>query len=397
MNHQLLNNPPQILRIKRKRTEDPLQALLLEDRRSHKRSKQPSPDPQYQQSRELNGKDSLNNQNNNNVIFKLARTDERNYYGTDSGTAALLKKHTTKSTSDFRKVFSIPKPQSVSEVDTNGSAPPSINSSSTAGEVNPELLDMLNEYLKFNDVPSTVKPPKRRMSSVSSTEKPTIAGASSIKNTESAIAEYSEDENEDDYVYDVYYRDKAIDAQWEKDKIGYIRFDEEEKNLLDDEAEDSEGMLNTDDEDSNDENFYRNEYPEDEDAGYDDPDALSLGDDEPSDDQDDEFDIIHDRNRFDQLDVIATEGLHDVNLYDRLSSGLQHQQEVTDGPYSGNDIDLDFDGDDELEADDQNDDDDDADEEFQRNQFFETDATDPMAIHRDRIFGKLEKMIKKKQ
>ncbi|GME89933.1 unnamed protein product [Ambrosiozyma monospora] len=281
------------------------------------------------------------------------------------------------------------------EADTNGSAPPSINSSSTNGEVNPELLDMLNEYLKFNDVPSTVKPPKRRMSSVSSNEKPTVAGAPSIKNTESAIAEDSENENEDDYVYDVYYRDKAIDAQWEKDKIGYIRFDEGDKSLLDDEAEDSEGMLNTDDEDSNDENFYRNEYPEDEDAGYDDPDALSLSEEEPSDDQDDEFDIIHDRNRFNQQDVIATEGLHDVNLYDRLSSGLHNQHESA--AVSGNGIDLDFDGDDELDADDQDENDDDDDEEFQRNQFFETDATDPLAIHRDRIFGKLEKMIKKKQ
>ena len=69
------SEPPKILRIKRKRHQDPLQALILEDRRNVKRSKPSSPTASPKLSpiatpRRITSKENLN------YVFKLARTDE---------------------------------------------------------------------------------------------------------------------------------------------------------------------------------------------------------------------------------------------------------------------------------------------------------------------------------
>ncbi|KAG7877315.1 hypothetical protein KL938_004071 [Ogataea parapolymorpha] len=245
-----MSSGPQILRIKRKRTDDPLQALLVENRGS-KRSKSA------------------------NYVFKLARTDETN---NDVDGSKILERDES---STGRKVFSIPKKDD---------------------EIDPQLMEMLQDYLRTSDVKEEHhKPPKRRMSNASAeVERPPIPV-----------------QEDDDYVYDVYYRDKAVTEQWEKDKIGYIQFDEDDMETIDEQEEAAE---QTDDEDSNDENFYRNDYPEDEDGGYEDSEFGT-----PSDDQDDEFDILHDRRRFSVQDVRETEGLTEEEveeLYNRFDESV---------------------------------------------------------------------------
>lgn len=69
------------------------------------------------------------------------------------------------------------------------------------------------------------------------------------------------------YVYDVYYRDKAIHDENIKlgSNIGIIKFADEDLSLLSDKEELSDAARVSDDEDSNAEDFYQNDYPEDED------------------------------------------------------------------------------------------------------------------------------------
>ena len=72
----MFNQPPKILRIKRKRHQDPLQALILEDRRSVKRSKPSSPVTSPRLSPTTTTPVTTTPLENHNYVFKLARTDE---------------------------------------------------------------------------------------------------------------------------------------------------------------------------------------------------------------------------------------------------------------------------------------------------------------------------------
>ncbi|ODV86759.1 hypothetical protein CANARDRAFT_6329 [[Candida] arabinofermentans NRRL YB-2248] len=318
-----------VLRIKRRRTEDPLQALLFDNHDNERKSKRTKLGASAKSSR---------------VVFKLARTDERSQASVIDLSSVLERSGET------NNVFNLPK----TEV--------------TSNEVNPELLDMLNEYLKVSALGTdssnnNPKPPKRRESITSNSNNP---------------LESSNEDNE--YVYDVYLRDNSspITDEAVSSNIGYLQLLPSEARLLLDSATSSTASSPgaskyTDDEDSNDENFYRNDYPEDEDGGYNPAELSGFADDsdgfqEPSDDQNDEFDIVHDRRRFNMKDVLYNEGVSEEDM-----NGVDFQ-------------DLDMEGDDER----------DEDAEFARNQFFASDVDDPLAIHRDKIFGKLEKMVRER-
>lgn len=378
--------PPQVLRVKRKRTFDPLQALVMEtSRRQIKR-------PKY--------------------VFRLKRTEEKDI---QDATAVLT------SNNDFKNnkpVFNLPSKRTASI--SNGNAIGMDNVSNNSGlsttieegpaELNPELLDMLNDYLKDKDettINSPVKLPKRRQSSVSqdSNNRPYFPKEQMFLNSNNqAIREEADtDDDDSEYVYDVYYRDKAVSTQWETERIGYIRFDDDEFDKLND--EDDVLLMNTDDEDSNDEDFYRNDYPEDEDAGYDDESELaSMGLDEPSDDQDDAFDIINNKRRFSRTDFMRSEGLKTMSdeEYESMSAQINEKPILWGRSEDGVDLDMDDTqmnedndcaGDYEGDVDDYNEDEESG---FQRNEFFKSDRDDPMAIHRDKIFGELQQMIERR-
>lgn len=380
--------PPQILRVKRKRTEDPLQALVIET------SKRQIKRPKY--------------------VFRLKRTEEKDIQ--DSTTVLTA----SDSLKDNKPVFNLaPRKKSISNgsvQNANGGSRGSISEGTQNQasdivdeqpmELNPQLLEMLNDYLKENDetaINNHVKPPKRRQSSISQERelngRPTFDREQMLRN---AIAIDEDENNDSEYVYDVYYRDKAINDQWENERIGYIRFDDDDADLFD---EQDENMMNTDDEDSNDENFYRNDYPEDEDAGYEEEAELeSLGLAEPSDDQDDEFDILNDKSRFSRQDFLRTEGLKGMSEDDLQNLSVQIDEKQvwrnTDDVLE-DDQDVDYsrtnEDDDAMEMDSYADTDhfNESDVGFERNEFFKSDIDDPLAIHRDRIFSKLQKMIHK--
>ncbi|KAJ2964020.1 hypothetical protein NQZ79_g897 [Umbelopsis isabellina] len=83
-------------------------------------------------------------------------------------------------------------------------------------------------------------------------------------------------EDEDGYVYDVYYRDDTtVQTAFPAQNVGALIWGDEEYELMDDDFEDSD-VVDSEDEDSNAEDFYQNDYPEEED--YDDV----LDDDEDS-------------------------------------------------------------------------------------------------------------------
>ena len=383
-----IKEPPQILRVKRRRTEDPLQALVMEtNRRKIKR-------PRY--------------------VFRLKRTEKKDI---QDSTAVLTASTDRK---NDKPVFNIPsKKESAVEVGASAASEGESGLGSGSGiesgsrtrledgaatlkeqepkegpmELNSELLEMLNDYLKNNDettINNPVKPPKRRQSSVSQElngSLPKFSKEDMLKscNGEAIDERDNEDEDEEEYVYDVYYRDKAVSDQWENERIGYIKFDDDELDKLEDKEDGT--LMNTDDEDSNDENFYRNDYPEDEDGGYEDESELeSMGLDEPSDDQDDEFMILNDKRRFSRSEFINSEGLKRASSdeYYRLAEQIDEQPILWGRPEDGEDYTDDIEMGENVT---------DGEINFQRQTFFPTDKNDPAAIHRDRIFSKLQQMI----
>lgn len=379
--------PPQILRVKRKRTDDPLQALVMEtSRRQIKR-------PRY--------------------VFRLKRTEENDI--NDSTTVLTA----SSNTQNNKPIFNIPsnKKENINIINNdNNNNNNNYNSNNNLTtklskndktsmqennlesynkseegpiELNPQLLEMLNDYLKDNDetvINNHVKPPKRRQSSITQ----------DINNSNNILPKFDKDEvfksynnnaidEDNDYVYDVYYRDKSISEQWEHEHIGYIKFDDEDFDKIDE--KDNDISMNTDDEDSNDENFYRNDYPEDEDGGYEDESELeSMGLDEPSDDQDDEFMILNDRRRFSRSEFLQSEGVKKLRDedFEKLSDEIDEKPSLWGRTNEGIDYDQE-----ENETD--------GEINFQRYNFFKSDKDDPTAIHRDRIFGKLQKMIEEQQ
>lgn len=371
---------PQILRVKRKRTDDPLQALVMETNR--RQIKKPRYIFRLKRTEEKDIQDSTavltasSNLQNNKPVFNIPSKKKRNNSSLGADTENV--------NGNFLK-SNIPERVASNNETTDTIQPTDDNKPQ---ELNPELLEMLNDYLKNNDETTSknpVKPPKRRQSSLSQelNSRPHF-NKDKVFNS-SAIGEENEEDEDSEYVYDVYYRDKAVDDQWKNEHIGYIRFDDDD---LDGLNNDEDLTMNTDDEDSNDENFYRNDYPEDEDGGYDNESELaSVGLGEPSDDQDDEFDIINDKRRFSKLDFIQNEGLKSISDgdYNELAEQIDEKPNYWDRKMYAEDEDGDENMDSSYLADDDNN--------FERNEFFQSDRDDPIAINRDRIFGKLQKMI----
>ena len=210
---------PQIVRIKRKRGQDPLQALVLEGRNDAKRSKT------------LSSTQSLSKLTDaEKYYFELASTGDREN-ATESNGLTLSEA----SPGLEKRRFVIPKLENEKE-----------------DHFPMQLHQMLDEFLSIKkELPEKLK--KRRGSS----HKP--------------IEEKPHDILED-YVFDVYRlsTNKPLTSMnYPQTHIGYIRFfDDEETDLVNgDESNDPDDQFLTDDEDSNAESFYQNDYPEDEDIG----------------------------------------------------------------------------------------------------------------------------------
>lgn len=314
--------PPQVLRIKRKRGQDPLQALILEDKQGAKRSKPSSPIS--------SGTRTPVNEEKLNFYFKLTRTDDTTI-GHDEQLLATILSETNQTES---RNFVIPKKQSEEDI-----------------VVPHELSDMVNDFMLNNSETASSRK-KRHGSTISSS--PTTAPI-----------------DDDEYVYDVYQLSTTTDENHPKSQIGYIKFFEDDEEEFNGSEPSVDKLAFSDNEDSNAEDYYQNDYPEDEDADI----------------QDD----IHDGYEETGLELEADQ-LQD--LYDYM---LQNDVKLVDNYDSADDADYVFNEDDEDEED--SDEyaydsyDDDNGQEFQRQHFFDNESDDELATHRDKIFGKLQKMI----
>lgn len=348
--------PPRVLRIKRKRGQDPLQALILEDKRSVKRSK-PSTPVSSRVPSPVNTPPAINEtESTKNFYFTLSRTDDMGIVD-DSVVQSILAEapgaidpeqqvHTTR-----KRKFVIPKNQS--EEDTI---------------IPNELSDMLNSFLSVGDENSSQRKRKVRGGSrVESTDDKVNTDPVNLETPEIQVVDPAVSE----YVYDVYLltsTEPLTTANHPQSQIGYIRFFDDDDNNLYQSDDDDTGKppILSDDEDSNAEDFYQNDYPSDEDAGvFSESNSVLNLDVDGNEDEDQDLEQL-------EADVIQALNEGDYDDYDDVNY-------LGDDQY--------FNEDDEDNSDDQ---------QYTRNTFFESDKEDALAIHRDKIFGKLQSMIDEK-
>ncbi|KAG5417981.1 hypothetical protein I9W82_004309 [Candida metapsilosis] len=406
--------PPRILRIKRKRGQDPLQALILEDTRSIKRSKPSTPitssgatprsqtpsqqgQPQQQQQlqqQSLAGGSNIDN-DRLNYMFKLAKTEFGNDAELDesvlhtilaeaaASTAAIPQNEgeegNMKQNQDIKRRFIIQPDETrrQSAFDYEGAADANIPD---------QLFNMVEDLVSKGDDKGKTKRKRRGHTGGSHVEEKSVEEPVSRDTIiQNAIDSNEAEDDENQYVYDVYQLTDAeplTTANHPSAQIGYIRFfndddsDNNDSNVFDSAQQDADDMKKpsvlTDDEDSNAESFYQNDYPSDEDAEglqelnsfEDEFDKLNIGDDDGGDG------AAHEATEY-----VAHDGIG--------WNGEEYFDYVEVERFMGLD-----------DADDEDEEDHD-DNELKRNQFFKSDAEDPLALHRDKIFGKLEKMINK--
>ncbi|SCV04196.1 LANO_0G08746g1_1 [Lachancea nothofagi CBS 11611] len=336
-------NAPEIIRVKRKRETDSVHALLLEDDVPSKRGK---------------------------FVFKLAKTVEFESYAQhrELNTPLLKLSHE----GDARH-FTLEQRKRKLE--------------STA--LPTEISEMLDDYLSLNSIQGAEsKPGKLKRSNRRKSEAPVSAEALS------SIA----------YVYDIYYREVVPEDEFifDASTVGYIKIVEDNGDMIPEEEDDDQSARLSDDEDSNEEAYYRNDYPEDEDddrsvlfANEEVPGALSKGiESSASDDElagDEQVGLQLANAESDSArEHIATLGDDETNaLFDRYAAEPDILQAAENNFY-----DVDDNNEDNGNLSDMESELNDAD--FERHNFFPTDAEDPLAMHRDRIFGRLERMIQKK-
>jgi hypothetical protein len=346
------NAPPQILRIKRKRDQDPLQALILEDRQAlrAKRSKPSSlallavltPRKEAQEGFDAATQRAFHQA----LLFTLTRTDAA--VDTEAIQSVL-----SEAGAGAKRKFIIPRAPEAPEA-----------------EIPNELSDMLERYLtvggdgkrrRRRGAPSTAAaaagPSGAAAAGPEAAAGPGEPSSDAAANAASAAAASdAAAASAGDYVYDVYQLSPhpMTSANHPSSTIGYIRFFDDADDF---EVSDDDHPQLLDDEDSNAEDFYQNDYPSDEDAG-----AYS-----------------------DTLDDVV---LVQPNRADEVEEGFDYieSQDVRDGEYD----DL-YDHLDEVDLLDE--DGFGSDDEFERHHFFDGDDENEMGVHRDRIFGRLQRMV----
>lgn len=300
----MMNIPPEIIRVKRRRDEDSIQALLLEeDKRLIKKGK---------------------------FIFKLTNGVNIKM---NNLTTSLIK---LKDTND--KIFLL-----------------------KGQEVSMEISEMLDEYLEQNSINSN--------RSFKSKEK--------ILDTNYTTDPYIHIASNDDYVYDIYIRETLPEDEFvfNKNTMGYIRIVDDIDHLIPiDDPENVEDSHFSDNEDSNDEDYYKNDYPENED----DDRSILFGTDDDKSEDDKYNNKLHEYDQLFQKLENNRDLLSSININTYMDSYLDDQ--LDDIITQEND----------SYMDDNSDDDD-----FQRHTFFPNDEDDPISTYRDKIFSKLQRMINK--
>lgn len=352
-----MSKRPEYIRLKRRRDEDSVQTLLLDEEQLKKSKKA-------------------------RYIFKLSKTvgsnDELNK---EESITPLLK------VAEDHRHFVLEQPRKRARDDTEPKKTKRGGTPTATGELPPEISEMVNSYLKIHgdEDESTTKKRKR-----------------SRKHYQGKSAEIIPLPSLD-FVYDVYHLEEIPEdeyRQYKDSNVGFIKIIDSHGDLLPDEDSDSDKQFLSDEEDSNDENYYRNDYPEDED---DDRSILFGSEGEEIAELEEEFFEHRDNDEYerpeitDSADIIKPKmaNTDTSDSYDEVFSKLQGSSNILRSLNNTNFIDLDqpyeeqdegSDGEFEYFEDD----------EIPQNEFFPTDKDDPLAIHRDKIFHQLQKMIDRK-
>ncbi|CUS22091.1 LAQU0S04e07998g1_1 [Lachancea quebecensis] len=320
---------PEIIRVKRKREEDSVQALLIQEDKPSKRGK---------------------------FVFKLAKTVE-------SGLSTQIQELNTP----------------LLKLSDDGEARHFIleqrKRKREGQELPAEISEMLNDYLSLGSnsaVPQRPRKLKRPGGRRSEPEQDTKALPSL------------------DYVYDIYYREVVPEDEFVFDEstVGYIKIVEDSGDLIPEEEDDENSVALSDDEDSNEEAYYRNDYPEDED---DDRSVLFGSDDgvaPAATRKYAESDASEETGVESAPSHVAMLGDEETDLLYQKFAGAPNVLQAADTYFDSADersgvSDEEFEEDHDIV-------------DFTQHSFFPTDAEDPLAIHRDRIFARLERMIEKR-
>lgn len=368
------HEPPKILRIKRKRGQDPLQALILEERHPAKKSKPSSPIS----SGIVTPIETPNEQKN--VYFALTRTDDSTTID-DSVVQSVLSEsiRNEDNVNNRKRKFIIPKHQTEEDA-----------------IIPNELSDMLSSFLYVNQSEEPKR--KRRIrGGISSNELQTNEISFSSNNEINNIINNHESNNNDDddddqlseYVYDVYQisSEPLTNANHPQSQIGYIRFFDSEDNDLyqSDDDDDPTRKIYSDEEDSNAESFYQNDYPSDEDADGLSENILNSDNEEiernENDDDDDDDDI----------GPVIIQGPEEEEGYEYLRGDEYTNSENFDDLYDDF-----FDENDGTNNVNFLNEDQGMNDDYERQNFFPNEKDDELAKHRDRIFANLQRMIDEK-
>lgn len=286
-------------------------------------------------------------------VFKLAKTVELNSGSQDSPDTPLLK-HS--SDGDVRH-FILEQQTRMGHTD----------------QLPTEISEMLNDYLSLEKNNSTLtnKPPHRKASRKHSTS----------LNQKLPLV---------DYVYDIYYREMVPEDEFVFDEatVGYIKIIEDNGDLIPEEDEDADSQRLSDDEDSNEETYYQNDYPEDED---DDRSVLfsseegELNVNRGSVDEDESSSILQTPGSLEndmfaetELDPLFERYAETVNMLDSMEGTESNDNEYEEDAWN--------------DTQDLSENEDSA-ARFKRHNFFPNDSDDPLALHRDKIFNQLQEMI----
>ncbi|QLG72459.1 hypothetical protein HG535_0D01670 [Zygotorulaspora mrakii] len=370
-----MNDAPEFIRLKRRRDEGSVNSLLIDDQKPVKRVK---------------------------FVFKLTRTVEQQFYETDGQNSTPLLKladnehhHFVLEQNRKRRRESQDKNRGDDDARHQSFDDP-LEDSSDGDGLPPEISQMLKQHLSLKgtdpDASPTTKIRKRSKRHYTGQAAPVISMPSL------------------DYVYDIYHLEKVTEdemSKFEKSDVGYVKIVNRDVDLIPDEETDSANAA-SDDQDSNEEGFYQNDYPEDED---DDRSILfgSEGEEVAADETADLIQSLYDSDRMPSSTENGIE-LKEQKEYIELFNQLGSSGDILNSLNAMNFVDLDDRDEDaavlnysDLEEccdneDEMNDTVDDAldhEVEYARNTFFKSDVEDPLAVHRDIIFGKLQDMINK--
>lgn len=205
----------------------------------------------------------------------------------------------------------------------------------------PEITQMIEQHLKLSNTtpgsPNRKRKPSKKHFTGSAAEIVSLSGI--------------------DYVYDIYHLEsvpeKEFDVYKQESDVGFVKIVYANLDLVPDEDSDTAQKRLSDDEDSNEENYYQNDYPEDED----DDRSILFG------------------SEGEDLAVEETLTVGQADGYEDLFNRLGENNNILSSLNAMNFIDLDAD-----EGPSPSDREQDPDE-------------DPMVAYRDRIFGDLQRMI----